>query len=350
LTKPKDTATALRTGSIKVDTSASPKMPLRPLAALPRRKMQPLPVQYYLPIFYSFHIPKFNLVAPEASTPVATPKPPVAANTGNRPPAIKKETDAPVQVETEDAAETTVEVYFTDGHGKFYTAAPLIYCADAASGKKAAEFFRMVGANGHPEAQRLPAGTYDLGLSNNNKILKHGIVIADKKTNKIIVTVSNGNIAFAYEGNPTRPVIEYEAQIDILFEQGAKVKQKCSELLDYPPGNYHIIVNTLPISHFNSDVLFGSQTVITLKEPGFLQVINADKAGILMLYYEKSPNRFERFYEMDITGDPDKQKVRLKPGTYQAYLSKNGNLPTNSQQPGIKFVINSNSTTQLYVN
>ena len=49
---------------------------------------------------------------------------------------------------------------------------------------------------------------------------------------------------------------------------------------------------------------------------------------------------------MDINGNPEGQKVRLQPGTYEAHFKKNPSLPLEPELTQ-RFTVRSNDTTEV---
>jgi hypothetical protein len=286
-----------------------------------------------------------------AKTSVVVKALPPVAKTGAKPLPVKPGTSKPKEAtfttSTEDAKETTVEIYFTDGHGKFYRTTPQLQLNDPKTGKTVKQFFRTTDPMGNPDPQQLPAGTYNLVITGRSNTLMRNMVIQENKKNKILVVVTNGSLIFRYEDAPERPVDEFDAIVNIRFEPGPTVKQRCSSELEYAPGNYYIEMNTLPVTRFNADIEFGSQTIVTLKQPGYVQVMNTNAVGKVSFYHQLG-DRYVRFYGLDITGRPDDQKLRLQPGPYEIRWVKNPAMPYASESVQ-RFSVQPNMMTQIEV-
>jgi hypothetical protein len=272
--------------------------------------------------------------------------PPVASTTKpvKRPPETKP-AEATFTRETEDAKETSLAILFTNGRGKFYSTTPQLQLLDAVTGKVVKQFYRTVDADGNADPQVVAPGTYNLRVAGQTNLLTRHVVVEANKKNKLLVKVMNGSLRFEYYNAPGRPVSEFEALVNIRFEPGPTIRQRCTAELEYPPGNYYIEVNTMPITRFNVDIDFGATSVVYLPEPGFVQFTNTTPKGKVMLF---SPlgNQFVHFTTVNITGNPASQKLRLKPGAYEAHWVKNPNLPFASEtvQP---FNVHSNSLTEI---
>ncbi len=262
---------------------------------------------------------------------------------GTAKPADNKPKPVTFTTSSEDAAETTVQIFFTDGHGTFYKSNPRMQLTDPKTGNVAKQFYRTTDASGTPDLQQIPAGNYNLMVQGRTGTLMRNIAILPNKKNKILAIVSNGSLAFKYNGNEKRPVDEFKAVVNILFEPGPTVKQPCTAELEYTPGNYHIEINTLPAMKRNVDIDFGNVTVIGIDEPGFVQFLNRNILGRVTLFYQLG-DRFDRFYAFDITGNPDGQKVRLQPGPYEVHWLKAGPGGGEIVQ---RFQVRSNSLTEI---
>ncbi len=294
--------------------------------------------------------------APVATTKPANPNAPVMPTRTVPAPAIAEKTPPPpartdnekpsFTVNTEEAQETTLEVYFTDGKGTFYKSSPELQLVDPGSKKVVHQFRRNIDAAGNPQPQKIPAGTYDIVIPAKSQTLSAGVVVTDQKKNKVIIKVTKGSLRFAYQGDPGRPVKEFEAIVTRRFDNlGPSVRQRCTAELDFAPGNYYIEVNTLPITRFNADIDFGTTTELKIPEPGFVQFTNTTPVGRVALHAPLGDG-YVRFFTMDVNGNLNGQKVQLKPGTYEARFTKTPNMPY-AQETIIKFLIKSNAITDV---
>jgi hypothetical protein len=289
---------------------------------------------------------------PVAKTTIAIKKlerpapPPVVKGTAHAPSNKPRETSFTKQ--TEDAKETSLAILFTDGRGKFYSTTPELQLLDAKTGKQVKKFFRTVDESGNPDPQVVPPGTYNLLVAGHTNMLMRGITVEANKKNKVIVKVGNGSLRFEYYDAPGRPVSEFEALVNIRFEPGPTIRQHCTAELEYPPGNYYIEVNTMPITRFNVDIDFGATSVVYVPEPGFVQFTNAAPKGRISLFAPLG-DKFVRFTDVNITGNLAAQKLMLKPGVYEIHRIKNPNMPYASETIE-RFNVQSNSVTEIELN
>lgn len=284
-------------------------------------------------------------IKPQPVQPVAAPKPAttpvkkqpvVSDNTSNK-------TEAKFTAKKEPAAETTLEIFFTDGKGKFYQTTPPIQVLDAKTGKEVKKFFRTVDASGNPDPQKLPGGNYFLVIGREQNYVAKNVSITEGNKNKITIVATKGTLSFSYQSNPKRPVSEFTAVVKKNFDIAPIVNQRCNTEQDYEPGNYHIEINTLPVSRKNIDLDFGNSYIIDIDEPGYVQFTNENPMGKVSLYYQLG-DQYIRFYILDITGNQQTQKLRLQPGPYEVHFKRS--------QPGAQdfvksFVVRSNETTPV---
>ena len=293
-------------------------------------------------------------VAPPPKPIVAQPKPvkPVPKPAVAKVPPVKPSNvqlqgiEVPYKMQPEDAKETTVEVYSVDDQGKYYSTSPQVNFISMQTNVIIKSFNRYVDAAGNPDPQRdIPVGSYNVTVTGaNNLILRDVQIVPIKK--QIIVRVTHGSLRFEYEGNPNRPVKEYEAVVMQRVSSGGKtIHQKCTEELSYEPGNYHIKINTLPVSSRNADLDFGSETSIKIPEPGFIQFTNTAALGKARLYTVLG-DEFVFFFQVDITGNPPSQKVMLNPGQYKVHFQQNPKMPYANRLSLIS-AEKSNETTQV---
>ena len=226
------------------------------------------------------------------------------------------------KVETTDDKETTVSVFFTNGMGKYYTTSPQVVLLDPITKKAVRKFFRTVDPGGNPDPQtEIPAGVYNLTLASRPDYILPGVKIEANKNNKVIVTVKNTSLSFVYANAPDRPVKEFYAVVTERDKaQGRVQEQKCTEALQYEPGNYHIEINTFPKDIRNVDLDFDGETVITVPQPGFAKFTGDGKTHSVTLY-QRLGDKFLSFYTLDL-GDPRSQHLQIQPGEYQVHYQK----------------------------
>lgn len=341
-------------------------MPRVATVGKPRR----LPLLFTIPTYKELDIPRIawkeikEEPAP-APKPVPVPKPvetpkPVAKETPKPKPAVNgtvkpselpkpkpkpeppKIVDVVAKVETEEAEETTVEVYFTNGKGRFYSSTPQILFKDVKTNEVVHKFYRMVNIYDKPDPQKVPPGKYNVMIAGRSAGMAKNITITPNKKNKVIITINNGSLHFEYEGNKGRPVSEYQARV-AQRSGNTDVTQQCDIDRPYDPGSYHITVNTKPLSHFYVDLEMNATTVLALPEPGFVQFTNTNRLNTVSLYAPQG-DRFIRFMGFDILGQVADQKLDLKPGKYEVKFIPNAKT---GQEITIPFVVKSNQVTEL---
>jgi hypothetical protein len=276
-----------------------------------------------------------------------TPKPVVAATPKIQPTKTQelpvKLKEAKFDIIREDAPETSLEIYFWDGKGKFYRTSPQIVLTDPATKKQVHKFFRTVDQNGNPDPKKeLTPGTYDLTITK-SKIFVPKIEIKPNQKNVYRIVAGKASLRFEYEDDPNQPVKEYVAQVKKNFEAGAIVDQYCTQELEYEPGNYHIIINTLPKNHKSVDLDFETVTIIRIEKPGYLQLTNKQQTGKINLYYELGDQFISFAHPLVVTGNPEEQKLELQRGRYRLGYKKNG------VEVFKEFLIRSKQITDLFL-
>jgi hypothetical protein len=254
-------------------------------------------------------------------------------------PILKKE-ETPYVVEKTPAVETQVEIFFTDGNGKFYATTPQILLSDPQTGKDVHTFYRTVNAEGNPDAVKAPTGNFNLSVVGSDRTFLKGVEIAPNMKNKIVITVGMGSLQFVWKtGDKKRPVSKYFAQVKRNFVPQPMIEQRCDTILPYPPGNYHVEINTMPVSVRSLDLNFGEIKELGIDVPGTVRFTNTNSLGKASLYYPLG-DRYVQFWQMNITGNPSSQVLELKPGPYEAHYSPAPGLP----EKVLKFQIKSDET------
>jgi len=252
--------------------------------------------------------------------------------------------EAKYTVSVEESKETSLQIFFTDGHGKYYNTTPMIELDDPNTGKEVKKFFRTIDASNTPDPVKIAPGTYNLSVVG-GKTQVHNIKIAANENKKISIVVHNASLSFYYIGNPKRPVSEFEALVTLRERGGKQIVQKCSQSLEYEPGNYAISINTMPPMQKNGDLDMDVEITVGIPEPGWVQFTNTNKIGKVSLYTVLG-DKYLRFYSMDVNGYPESQKLRLSPGPYKVHFLKYpGNISL--EEEVLDFRVESTETTQV---
>jgi hypothetical protein len=245
-------------------------------------------------------------------------------------------------VKVEEAKESTLQIYFTNGQGRFYNTEPKMLIKDTKTGKEKSIYRNVTG--GEPNPIKLEPGTYDI-LIPGGRSKASGIVIEPGKNKKYYIKVNNGSLAFYYPTSPDRPVKEFTALVSKRFEPGPVVKQKCDTELPYEPTNYHIEINTLPMMILNVDLEFNNVKLISIPETGSVQITNQNAVGKVQFWYQHG-DTYVPFHEMMVNGNPATQKVDFLPGLYQVRFYTRPVTPL-AKAELIMFRVKSNMTTSI---
>ena len=341
LKKPNAVQPGIKVPPVVIDTPKAPKNKTENIARLPFAPFR--------------HIQILIVIEEKAIVPVKLPPlpplkidlPKVAAKAPEKesPGEPKK---AEYTVKTEDAKETTVEVYLTDGKGKFFSSTPQMLLLDPATKSIVKTFYRTVDASGNPDPiTTLPTGTYNIALSARRSLEVNNVKIEAGKKNIITVIVHPASLSFEYNKAPNRPITEFMAHvIERNRPEGGRVQdQKCSERLQYDAGNYHIMINTFPQIDRNVDMDF-SESVILIDQPGFGKFISDGTIKTADLYKQEG-DKFLYFYTLNLS-DPANQHKSIQPGIYQAHFKKGPAGPLQKDVP-ITFMIKATEETIIEI-
>lgn len=332
-------------------TTPKPEVTLPAVAAIDRivqiRRPRKANILYALPalkpIVFSSRPISLPLPA-EPDKPVIKPTPkPIAQTVPSKKPSNKVE-NVPFYTTVEAAEKTTMEVYFTDGNGKYYHTEPLMTILDNGSGKEIKQVYRNI-SGGQPTPIAMDAGVYDIVIPGSKSKAVH-VAISANKTNKVYIKAGLASLAFDYSTKPNRPVKEFKAYVSQRFGANRAVTtQPCDTMLPYEPANYHVEINTLPKSVYNIDLSFNELKIITIHTPGTFQILNTAPMADINLWYQLG-NEYVPFLTMKISGRPSIQKVDLLPGFYQVRYFKSPKKPYDEPKV-VPFQIKSENTTQI---
>lgn len=314
--------------------------------------------QKSLPQVYSSRAVNATSV-PQAVIPEPEPEPVRPKEPTYKPMAVAKTTTTTPTVRTkpqpkameysvsrEEASETELTIFFTNGKGKYYETAPEIVLRDTKTSEPVYKFNRNVDVYGKPRPEKgLPAGTYNLTITGKDGFMASNIEVRPGENNKYELIVTSGSLGFTYITNPDRPVKEYSARVGQAFRRSGVNRQLCSELVMYEPGNYHIDINTNPITTRNVDLDFGVTVYVGIEEPGGIEVYNPNGYQKVQFYYQHG-DQYEIFKPRNVTGSNAKQEFLIQPGRYKVAYIKDPLVP--NPKPKIKeFIIKGNIITEV---
>src|SRR5690625_5204760 len=220
-----------------------------------------------------------------------------------------------VYIEKEDADKTYVQIYFTDGNGKFYWTQPRIKIHNANNNEEILSINRRVNGQS-PEKIEIAAGVYNF-LVSESESSANNVTIEENKTNKVYIRVSRGSLAFYHPEEPDIAITQYTALVSKRFDRGSPVVQHPTDtVLPYDPANYHIEINTLPPLMYNIDLNFTSLNMVAIPQPGYIQITNSAPAGHIEFWFRRG-GRYLHFHDMQITGNLEDQIREILPGHYQ---------------------------------
>ncbi len=248
------------------------------------------------------------------------PLPPVKATVFLTPtPEAITDKDHKVDVQRIDNNETTLEIFFTNGSGKFYTTTPQILLIDAATKNVVKKFYRTVDPDGNPDPQtNIPPGTYNITLATNSNFALKNVVVERNKKNKFTITVKNGSLSFIYANAPGRPIKEFTATVTERNKLHGRVQeQPCTEKIEYEPGNYHVEIKTFPVDYRNVELEFDIEKVITIQQPGFANFVTDGRVRSVNLW-QHIGDKFLQFYTLNLNL-PISKHLQIQPGEYQVH-------------------------------
>lgn len=333
---------------VVADVQPKPRQEVSMMATTRKRI---LPVTYFSKGLYLVKVPALVIRVPEPEPerpkePVYKPMTPTAAAPA---PVVKTTKPAPKTAEfsitREEATETTLELYFWDGHGKYYQSAPEVVLRDMRTNEPVYKFYREVDVYGKPRPQKeIKPGAYNITFTGKDGFVVSNVEVFPNQKNKIRVTVPMGSLTFTYGANPSRPVTEFNARVSLALVRNNVTVQKCTDLLPYETGNYHVVINTNPISHRNVDLDFGLTVALDVDEPGQIKVYNPK--GFKSEFHYVHGDRYERFQPLDVKGNASEFEFLIQPGRYKIFYITDPLVP--NPQPKMKeFIIKSNTITEL---
>lgn len=208
----------------------------------------------------------------------------------------------------------TVQVYFTNGKGKYYVSSPPIIIRNINNNKEVYNGLRTTDMKGNPESMSFPDGKYEVISTKSGR--KAQFEIRKGTQTKVEIVVGYGSLSFRYLGTNEVPQ-GYVATVSQTFNKHFKaVEQPTETVLTYDAENYHIEINTLPPMMLNLDIEFDNNYTADIPKEGIIQIMNENELGRADFLY-LSNGSFFRFYEMNIYGDTENQIVKILPGKYQ---------------------------------
>lgn len=291
----------------EVKTIPEPKKQtaIQPIAVVMPEKHWRMPSLYTIPIEDKIRVrklPKVNV-----------PEEPII----NQPPPKQKIDQDPTvtSVQNENTAEPgTVQIYFTNGKGKYYSSAPKIIIRDLKTNKEVYNDVRGIDMKGNPETLSFPDGTYEVVSVSSGR--KADFTIEKGFHKKVEIVVGYGSLSFRYLGTNEAPR-NYIAVVSQRFNANFQAVDQPTEIvLTYEASNYHIEINTLPPMILNLVMEFDNNYTVDIPKEGTIQIMNEEDLGRID-FFHKTATSILRFYEMNIYGDTEYQKAKFLPGNYQ---------------------------------
>jgi len=329
----------------KPDITGTHKIPRQRPAHMIEPKLVFLIEDHVLKLHTPPDPPTFAPIVPIPSPALLASKP----NLGPAPPAkpaSEKGINSTYTLETIDAKETGVMIYFTNGHGKYYQSTPVVLMLEPFSNKVAKKFYRTVDGAGIPDIQKdVPPGTYNIAIGDVRNLNLHDVEIVEKKLNKIVVKLKNSSLAFAYDGAPSRSVSEFIATVtERNVPNGKVIDQKCTQKLEYEPGNYHVEIHTYPPEVRNLDLDFDATKVINIAQPGFVK-FTTDMKGRKLNLFKPVNDKYLQFDSRN-SSDTSLQHLQIQPGQYQVRYLKDPTRPY-AKETILSFAVKSNEVTEV---
>lgn len=350
--KPVKEPVPAKPSNIIVQDEIKPK-PKENIVRVPATRVQAFPQMYFSHAFRPVTLPNTTIpvvkIEPDRpKEPVYKPMPTAKISSTNT--NVKIKTPEAKQIEftvtRQDAKETALIIHFTNGNGKYYETAPEIVLRDRTTNEPVFKFNRTVDAYGKPRPQKeVPPGTYNLTITGKDGYVAQNIEVRRNQTNSYALLVNDGSLGFTYVNNPKRPVTEFAARVSVALKRGAVNKQNCSDIITYEPENYHIIINTNPLTQRNVDLDFGVTVYVAIDEPGQIKVINPKLYKNIQFYYQLG-DMYQQFQPRDVTGNQSEQQFLIQPGRYRVAYIQDPLVP--EPKPKVKdFIIKSNTLTEI---
>lgn len=321
------------------------------LAALRTTRQRTLPIIRFSksPEIAKVPVTKIPVIEAEPEKPKEPTYKPMATTTAKTPVVAPPKPELKVAdytITREEAKETSLEIFFWDGKSKYYQTAPEVVLRDMKTNQPVYKFYRDVDAYGNPRPVKgMPVGSFNITITGKDNFIVQNVEIRPNEKNKIKIPVTTGSLAFTYNSNPNRPVKEFAARVSVALKRNVVNKQLCTEIIPYEPENYHIEINTNPISHRNVDLDFGVTVYVNLEEPGQIKVMNPKGYRNIEFLYQHG-DQYEPFRPIDVTGSNAQQEFLIQPGRYKIAYIANANVP--NPKPIVKdFIIKSNTVTEI---
>lgn len=323
--------------TLKIEIEETPPTPKLTMSTVRMPRYKRMPREFML---------EERIMEPMKVPPMPAFKPPVVADiTAVKPKPTTVPKTGEYSVMNEPAKETSLQVYLTNGKGKFYYTTPQVVISEIGTGKLIKKFYRTIDMGNNPDMiTDVAPGKYELTIVGREDLLAVIDVLAGKAC-KVYVKVKDFSLIFYYYGDMNRPVKEFEAKVTQRnVPNGKVVTQKCIERLEYEPGNYHIEINTLPRDVRNLDLDAEGAGSIGIPQPGFANFINDVNATEVTLWYQRG-DRFIGFYNLKMN-DPLAKHFMLQPGKYQVHYS-NGTSKFSTSDRVKEFTIKSLANTDV---
>lgn len=261
-------------------------------------------------------------------------------------PEIKHEPPVVTQSSSDPTKSGAVRIFLTNGKGKYYASNPPIKITEIGTNKEVYTGVRGTGPNGEPETMELPDGEYEIVLTSSGR--KANFKVTKGNITRVEIIVGQGSLAFRYAGSKDVPR-DYIAVVSQRFNPAFEaVDQPTETILTYDPSNYHIEVNTLPPLLLNLVIDSDKLYVADIPREGIIQITNENEIGRIDFFHVSGAGT-NKFYQMNIYGDPEYQQAKFLPGKYLVrYVIRDPNTGA-LRERAKEFNIRSNETVSLFL-
>lgn len=223
-------------------------------------------------------------------------------------------------IQYRDTSGTFLQIYAVDSNTGEEIPEMLGYEFVSSNGTRF-KYFRVLNALNISEITRFAPDIYSI---RDQYYLHKNVDIKRNKINIIKFFIPQAKLIFGYADNKDSAVINRALVTKRLCKENCSFIQNCGQSMMYPPGDYQVIINTIPPSEFNITLDFASTYLLQIPMPCSLLVSNIAGLSSIELYFQKS-DEWKLCKAIDTVFIKD-NPLLLQPSNYLIVWKKNGKV------------------------
>jgi hypothetical protein len=143
------------------------------------------------------------------------------------------------------------------------------------------KYFRVLDVSNISEVTRIAPDTYSI---RDKYYLHNNVELKPNKINILRFFIPQAKLFFGYSDDPKSAVLNKAMVTKRFCDANCSIIQNCGQSMMYPPGDYQVIINTIPPSVFEITFDYAANYLLQIPMPCSLMVSNIASLSSIELY------------------------------------------------------------------